>query len=84
MRSALVLLVALLLTGCATLPAPSAQVRLSQLEGQVEGGAALAGGALAGRGCVLSVLGELPAGLELVLEQGPCRVSTAAPGARPP
>jgi len=69
----------LLLTGCTTFPQPdtpvapgNAQIRLSNVSGAAE--TSLIGfTGVQGSSCVLTVLGELPEGVEAVLEQGSCK-----------
>lgn len=78
MKVITVLVCALVLSGCAVLPSPSAtiapgnaQVRLSQVAGHVE--TPLGGGEAVGASCVLTVLGKLPLGTVTVMQQGTCQ-----------
>ena len=66
--------IALLLVGCGTLPDPTAQVRMSQVQGAIEGGALVTSGVMQGTGCILSVLGKMPERLSAKLKQGDCEV----------
>lgn len=79
MRLYATLALAAALSGCSTLPSPtealppgSAQVRLSELHGEVEAGRIAAGGAATGSSCVLTVMGALPAGVRAAMAQGGC------------
>lgn len=79
MKSILVVASVIVLGGCTTIGPGlepiadrGAQVRLSELTGDVEIGQLGVG--VVGKSCVLTVIGELPAGLVTRLEQGQCSV----------
>ena len=67
-----------------TVPAPNFQVRLTDATGTIEGGrGALFNTGASGDGCILTVLGAVPAGVAATLTQGECSASVGLEDASP-
>lgn len=64
----------LALSGCASLPAPDAQLRITEHGGE---GSAVLFGAAGIKGCIISVVGQLPEELTVVYAGERCQVRLA-------
>ena len=92
-NTTLLLLGAVLLTGCTTTPSPTEtidpanfQARLTDATGRIEGsgGPALGlGGAISGDGCIYTQLGAVPAGTVITLTKGECTAELTGPEVAP-